>query len=198
MIKLNVVHFNKNNSISVRQMAFAKDDIISIEDSIIPQKIARAYIEDKFRNYVYKSYFVKIKVLTLKSGMRAIKYRLQSKDYYVMESFDKVFDLIANRESSFLKGAANLLNDSDNKIPEDSVIIMEKEFWKLSNKFSKKELDEIVEFHKKKARKQVVKDFAERLKEKCNALYVSMNFTNNKVQKSIDEIAKELGLEVEE
>lgn len=113
MIKLNVVHFNKDHSIRVRQMAFAKDDIISIEDSIVPQKIARAYIEDKFCKHVYKSYFVKIKVLTLKSDMRAFKYRLQSKDYYVIESFDKVFDLIANRESSFLKGADNLLNEDD-------------------------------------------------------------------------------------
>ena len=98
MIKLNVVQFNKNSSISVRQMAFAKDDIISIEDSIVPQKIARAYIEDKFCKHVYKSYFVKIKVLTLKSGIRPFKFRIQPKDYYVLESFDEILNLIGKRE----------------------------------------------------------------------------------------------------
>ena len=40
------------------------------------------------------------------------------------------------------------------KIPEGAVVLTNDEFWKLSNKFSKKELDEIVEFHKNKTRKE--------------------------------------------
>ena len=113
MIKLNVVHFNKNDSISIRQMAFAKDDIISIEDSIFSKKIARAYIEDKFCNHVYKSYFVKIKVLTLKPGIRALKFRIQPKDYYVMESLEEVLALISNRENSSLKSFDDVLKSNN-------------------------------------------------------------------------------------
>ncbi len=50
--------------------------------------------------------------------------------------------------------AQDLNNKGYRKINENEIVISKEEFWKLSNKFSKKELDEIVEFHKSKARKE--------------------------------------------
>ena len=57
-----------------------------------------------------------------------------------------------------------LFNGGYSKIPENAVVLTREEFWELSNKFSKKELDEIVEFHKNKTRKETVEKFAERWK----------------------------------
>ena len=55
------------------------------------------------------------------------------------------------------------------KINKDKVVLDKEAFWKLSNKFSKKELDEITEFHKNKASKETAKDIIQEIKDsmKC-------------------------------
>lgn len=58
------------------------------------------------------------------------------------------------------KSAEYFYNLGYRKIPENAVVLTNDEFWALSNKFSKKELDEIVEFHKKKTRKETAEKFA--------------------------------------
>ena len=71
------------------------------------------------------------------------------------------------------------------KIPENAVVLTNEEFWALSNKFSKKELDEIVEFHKKKTRKET----AEKLLNK-------VDYESNGQTKAItDLLRKEYGVE---
>lgn len=54
--------------------------------------------------------------------------------------------------------AEALYNTNYRKVPENAVVLTKEEFWKLSNKFSKKELDEIVDFHKNKTRKEMAKE----------------------------------------
>jgi hypothetical protein len=51
------------------------------------------------------------------------------------------------------------------KTDKGSVVLTKEEFWKLSNKFSKKELDEIVEFHKNKASKETVEKILQKIKD---------------------------------
>lgn len=93
--------------------------------------------------------------------------------------------------------ATALYNAGYRKIPEDSVILTKEEFWKLSNKFSKKELDEIVEFHKTKARKQSVEEFATKLKNQFEHC-VGDTYSAYIIDEKIDEIAEEFEIELPE
>ena len=89
--------------------------------------------------------------------------------------------------------AEALYNAGYRKIPENAVVLTNDEFWKLSNKFSKKELDEIVEFHKNKARKETVEKVAERLKALFPIKEDIFSFTTSEnIHKAVDEVCKEI------
>lgn len=78
--------------------------------------------------------------------------------------------------------AEELLKHYQPKLPEDSVVISKEEFWKLSDKFSKKELDDISQFRVNKAveealekilieSKQLVKKWLSRNDEKVGFIF---------------------------
>lgn len=103
------------------------------------------------------------------------------------------------RQCSRFKAAEKLCSEGYRRIPGNAVVLTNDEFWALSNKFSKKELDEIVEFHKKKTRKETAEKFAERLKEKLEenspiAGYdlEDLEFDGDTIQECINETYNEI------
>lgn len=94
--------------------------------------------------------------------------------------------------------AKALYNANCRIIPEGSVVLTEEEFWKLSNKFSKKELDEIVEFHKKKTYKQAVTEILDKLHNKGQKFFVEAYslMEDSEYDAILNETAKEFGGEL--
>lgn len=86
---------------------------------------------------------------------------------------------------AFIGYATHLYNAGCRIMNENAVVLTNEEFWALSNKFSKKELDEIVEFHKTKTRKET----AEKLLDKVD--YES----NGQTKQITDLLRKEFGVE---
>lgn len=94
--------------------------------------------------------------------------------------------------------AQDLYEKGYRKLPKDSVVLSREEFWKLSNKFSKKELDEIVEFHKKKTSKETAEKIFNRF---LSVLKDNRKMGNNFVVltlNALQDIAKEFGAEIKE
>lgn len=101
-----------------------------------------------------------------------------------------------------LKCELDMLYDAGyRKVGEKDHLLTDKEFWALSNKFSRKELDDIsafrVEKAKKEVRKETAKKFAELLcKQAFQGYQVGMYIISTNI---IKELAKnEFGVEVEE
>ena len=87
--------------------------------------------------------------------------------------------------------ASALISQGWVKLPKDSVVLSREEFWKLSNKFSKKELDEIVEFHKKKASKETAEKILRELKHSEFKFTIEINRSSQKdVSKVLEEFRK--------
>ena len=106
---------------------------------------------------------------------------------------DRLMSIICNDE------LVDHLIESGLIIPENAVVLTNEEFWALSNKFSKKELDEIVEFHKKKTRKETAEKFAQALENRLDCIDTILHEDNeekylsaNELGELIDEIAKEI------
>lgn len=73
---------------------------------------------------------------------------------------------------------------------EEKIVISKKEFWELSNKFSKKELDEIVQFHKNKIAKEIFQKIYTYYKTN------STDYLNEYFLTDLKEMAQEFGVEV--
>ena len=90
------------------------------------------------------------------------------------------------------------------RVPENAVVLTKEEFWKLSNKFSKKELDEIVDFHKNKTRKETAKEIFNKLRKQStksfldyegNICHLDEEYVS---MREIEAVLKQYGVEVEE
>ena len=95
--------------------------------------------------------------------------------------------------------AKDLYNANCRILDKGSMVLTKKEFWKLSNKFSKKELDEIIEFHKKKTYKQAVTEVLNKLHNKGQKFFVEAYslMEDSEYEAILNEIAKEFGVEIQ-
>ena len=90
----------------------------------------------------------------IKLGLeQAIEYEKQVKEMAEILCESKEHNC-NGEDCKCLKQATALFNKGARIIPKDSVVLTREEFWKLSNKFSKKELDDISQFRADKASKE--------------------------------------------
>ena len=125
------------------------------------------------------------------------------KQKQIVEIENMLEDFRTNRIACGCEYLANMIYDK--LISQDSVVLSREEFWKLSNKFSRKELDDISQFRVNKARNEMAEKIGKELRifiNKCRSIidvrnqtcYIKWDITLNYIY----ELAKSLGAEIKE
>lgn len=131
--------------------------------------------------------------------------RMSKDDEDLMELCTLIFKTWDN---TIINIARTVLEHYQPKLPEGSVVLSKEDFWKLSNKFSKKEVDKIVEFQTKKTAEKFAKDIfihitSSEVWEKLRQLWLNKDGNTIIANKHIYDllirpIAKNFGVELKE